>query len=390
MNEKRRTFLKNAALLTAASYRRVIGANSNVRVGGLGVGGRCSHLLALAKQAGGTELVALSDIYEPRLFAAREKLALGARGYPDYRHLLEQRDIDAVIIGSPDHWHVPMTIDAVNAGKDVYVEKPLSHDIEEGQRLVKVVAASRQIVQVGYQQRSWEHFQAARDIVASGKLGKITLVLASWYQAYLKRRGSIPKIDGSRLNWKAFLGNAPEQPFNELRYARWRWFWDFGGGHLTDLYSHYCDVIHWYMGDCRPRMVQAMGSRDAIPEFECPDTISAAYGYPSFTLVYNGALSGSLGGGDILFKGSEATMRVNRDGFAVYPEGRVPPEKTHYPDPETSMRSMSDGTIAHVKNFLDCVRSRQAPNSEVRTAVTAADAAHLGNRAYRSGARVTG
>jgi predicted dehydrogenase len=343
----------------------------------------------LVNKAGGTEIVALCDVYEPRLRAVKEKLAPGAAGYADYRELLDRKDIDAVVIGSPDHWHVPMTIDAVKAGKDVYVEKPVSHGIEEGARLEQVVAASKQIVQVGYQQRSWEHFKVAREVITGGKLGKITLILASWYQNYLRNRGSAPQVEVEKLDWKKFLGPAPNQPFDALRYTRWRWFWDFGGGHLTDLYSHYCDVIHWYMGEDSPLAAQATGGRNALPEFECPDTISAAYEYPGgFNVVYNGSLVGSLDGGNILFRGSQAMMKINRDGFAVYREGVVPAEKTYYPDPEDAMQSGGDGTISHVNNFLECVRSRKAPASDVKSAVATARAAHLGNMAYRKGSRV--
>jgi predicted dehydrogenase len=385
MHDNRRDFLRNSAILTALSTSRILGANERVRIAGLGTGGRCSYLLGLASKAG-AEIVALCDVYEPRRLAAQEKLAPAARAdYVDYREVLDRKDVDAVIIGSPDHWHVAMTLDAIQSGKDVYVEKPVSHTIAEGERLEKAVGGSRQVVQVGYQQRSWEHFQAGREVVASGKLGKITLILASWYQDYLSRpRGASP-VDTQKLNWKRFLGSAPEQPFDPLRFTEWRWFWDFGGGHLTDLYSHYGDVIQWYMGQDSPKTAQAMGGRNALPAFECPDTINAAYEYPGFNVVYDGSLVGSLEGGNIVFRGSNAMMKINRDGFAVYPERVVPFEKTQYPEPVIAMRSLGDGTVDHIKNFLDCVRSRKTPNADVRSAVAAARAAHLGNLAYRKG-----
>jgi len=390
MPHDRRAFLKSTATLTALSHGRILGANNRVRVAGMGTGGRCTYLLGLVAKTDDAQVVAVCDIYEPRRLAAKEKVASSAREYADYRSLLEQKDIDAVVIGSPDHWHVPMTIDAITAGKDVYVEKPVSHTIEEGERLEKAAANSKQIIQVGYQQRSWDHFIAGREVVTSGKLGKISLILTSWYQDYLSRLGKPPEIDGTKVEWKRFLGSAPDQPFVPLRYARWRWFWDFGGGHLTDLFSHYGDVVHWYMGESAPRATQAMGTRNAIPDFECPDTISASYDYPSYQLVYNGTLVGSLDGGNIIIRGSRAMMKINRDGFAVYPEGAVPFEKTNYPEPEIAMRSMGDGTVAHVGNFLDCIRSRRTPNSDVKSAVAAARAAHLGNLAYRKGQRVQG
>jgi predicted dehydrogenase len=324
--------------------------------------------------------------------AAKQKLASpGAREHPDFRELLGRKDIDAVVIGAPDHWHVPMIRAAVEAGKDVYCEKPVSHTIEEGERLLAFMAGSRQVVQIGYQQRSWNHFQHAREVVASGKLGKISLVLTSWYQDYLNLLSAIPDVDTGKLNWKAFLGSAPDQPYDHLRFARWRWFWDFGGGHLTDLFSHLLDVVHWYTGQNSPRAVMAMGGRNALPKFECPDTIDAAYEYPGgFNVVYTGTLVGSLEGGTIVIRGSDAMMKLTRDGFNVYPERVIPFEKTRYPDPLASERADRDGTADHVKNFLDCVRSRRTPNADVKSAVATARAAHLGNQAYRSGTRIQG
>ena len=160
MNDHRRNFLKTVPLETAASRTRVLGANDRIRAGGIGTGGRCRYLLSLLAKTGGAENVAVCDAYEPRRAEVREKLAPGAREFLDYRELLDQKDIDAVFIGSPDHWHVPMAIDAVRAGKDVYVEKPVSHTIGEGDRLIRAVNETRRVVQVGCQQRSWDIFES--------------------------------------------------------------------------------------------------------------------------------------------------------------------------------------------------------------------------------------
>lgn len=375
----RRDFISTAAALSAS---RVLGANDRIRIAGLGTGGRCRYLLSLAVKEPNIELAAVCDVYEPRRRETREKLAPQAREYLDYREVLARRDIDAVFIGSPDHWHVPMTIDAVRAGKDVYVEKPLTKTIEEGPLAQKAVAETGRIVQVGYQQRSWEHFIAAREHLP--KLGKVTLVLASWYQNYTRLTPANAKVDAAKLDWKRWLGNAPDQPLDPFKYYRWRWFWDFGGGHLTDLYSHYGDVIHWYMNSYKPLAARSLGDRYMLDYLECPDTITASWRYPGFQIVYNGTLVCTLGGGDIIFRGSQAMMRVNRDGFAVYPEGKVPPEKTYLPEPLVSMNSTGDGTIAHVRNFLECVRTRRQPNAPVGTSTAAAAAAHMGNRALRA------
>ncbi len=383
MNENRRQFLKAAALATAASRQRILGANERIRVAGLGTGGRCRYLLSLLEKVGGAEIVAVCDVYEPRRAEVKEKLAPGAREYLDFREVLEQRDIDAVFIGSPDHWHVPMAIAAVRAGKDVYVEKPVSHTIEEGQQLIQAVTETNRVVQVGYQQRSWDIFALGSEIVQAGKLGQITLVLSSWYQDYLRNFGRLGPVDESKLDWKRFLGSAPERPFDRLRFLQWRWYWDYGGGALTDLHSHWGDVIHWYMQSPKPEAAQSMGKSYAMKQWECPDTINAAWQYPGFNVVYDGTLVGHLEGGGIVFRGSEAELKISRDGLALYPEHVVAAEKTNLPEPLITARSTGDGTVDHVRNFLDCVRSRKTPNANVHNAVASANAAHLGNIALR-------
>ncbi len=387
MPNTRRAFLTGAA--TALSYGRILGANDRVRLAGLGTGGRCRYLLDVAvNKVDGAQLAAVCDVYTPRREEVRAKLGPDAREFGDYRQVLELKDVDAVVIGSPDHWHVPMTIDAISAGKDVYVEKPVSHSIAEGEALERAAAGSDRIVQVGYQQRSWDHFIQAGEIVQAGKLGRVTLVQTSWYQNYPWMTRNLPEVDTSKLDWKKFLGSAPEQPFEPWRFLQWRWYWNFGGGHLTDLFSHYGDVAQWYMKAPSPESAQAMGSVYVMPKFECPDTLVAMWSFPGFELSYTGTLSGSLDGGTLVFRGTEAMMRLNRDGFAVYAEGKVPFEKTHYPEPVASARSTGDGTIAHMRNFLDCVRSRKQPNCPVTPAVAAARTAHLANQAMRSGSPV--
>ena len=382
ISSNRRYFL-GSAVLTALSASRVPGANDRIRVGAIATGGRTQYLMRLLNRIGGSEIVAVCDVYEPRRLEAKEKLAPAADAYADYRSLLDRKDIDAVIVGSPDHWHVPMTVDAVRAGKDVYVEKPLTYRMEQGPLVEKAVSETGRVVQVGYQQRSWDLFLKGAEIIASGRLGRITLVLASWYQNYLRFDPATASVDAARLDWKRWLGTAPDQPVNAVRYYRWRWFWDFGGGHLTDLYSHWIDVIHWYMRVDGPKTAQAMGARYVLDYLECPDTMNASYDYGAFQAVYNGTLSGHLEGGNLIFRGTNALMKINRDGLAVYPEGKVLPEKTAYPEPEIQERAGEDGTLVHVQNFLDCIRSRKTPNAAVQASVAAARAAHLGNLALR-------
>jgi predicted dehydrogenase len=384
MDQGRRRFLASAAGMTALSQSRILGANERIRVAGIGVGGRCRFLLGLVQKLDRADIVAVCDAYGPRRDEALQKLATpGGRAYLDYRELLDRKDVDAVFIGSPDHWHVPMAVDAVRAGKDVYVEKPVSHTIEEGTRLIQAVEETGRVLQVGYQQRSWDVFDMGREIVHSGKLGQVTMALSHWYQDYIRNFGRLSPVDVSQLDWKRFLGSAPDQAYDQRKFQQWRWYWDFGGGALTDLHSHWGDVIHWFMKSERPSAAAALGDKMYHKHWDCPDTINATWQYPGFNVNYSGTLVGHLEGGTLVFRGTDAMMRITRDGLAVYPEGVLAAERTNYPEPVITMRATHDGTIDHVRNFLDCVVSRKKPNADVRSAVASARSAHLGNLAYR-------
>ena len=185
--------------------------------------------------------------------------------YRDHRELLDRKDIDAVIIATPDHWHVPITIDAVRAGKDVYCEKPVTHTLAEGEPLIAAVRDSKRVVQTGTQQRSWEHFIHAKELVANGTLGQVTLIHTYWYQNHIANQTAGPAVDLSKLDWKRFLGTAPDRPFDADQYSHWRWYWDFGGGAMTDLFVHWVDVAHWYMGDDMPTRATATGVKALAP-----------------------------------------------------------------------------------------------------------------------------
>ena len=194
MHLHRRQFVR-AALATAASYGQILGASDRIRIGAIGTGGRGQYLLSQLKLAEENEIVACCDVYEPRRLEAKSKYGTpDASVHVDYREILDRKDIDAVVIGSPDHWHVPITMDAVRAGKDVYCEKPITHTIEEGAALIAAVRDSRRVVQVGLQQRSWEHFaQAARNI-AAGTLGQVTMIRTYWFQNHIPAIGSVPSL----------------------------------------------------------------------------------------------------------------------------------------------------------------------------------------------------
>jgi predicted dehydrogenase len=384
----RRSFFKSTAAVTALSYGRILAANERIRIGAIGVGGRCRYLLGQLNKLGGNELVAVCDVYEPHCEEAREKHGPHAREYLDYRHLLEQKDIDAVVIGSPDHWHVAMTVDAVRAGKDVYVEKPVTHTIAEGTTLEKAVDESKQVVQTGTQQRSWPHFIQAKELITSGSLGRITMVLTYWYQNHLGANQPEP-VEFQKLDWKRWLGPAPDRPFDLLRFREWRWFWDYGGGAFTDLFVHWVDVVHWYMASDTPHHVQATGERYALPEFEAPDTQNAALQYPgNFLVVYNGTLIGYREGGGLTFRGTKAMLRVHRGGYSFYPEQPQYSETPEFEKPQQEAKSSSDGTVDHLRNFLVCIKSRKSPSAPVAVGIAAARAGHLANLAFRRGTTV--
>jgi predicted dehydrogenase len=376
----RRSFLI-AGGLTALASTRALGANDALRVGVIGAGGRMGDLLNAADKSGNYQIAAVSDVYGPRRDAIKERSKGTATTHVDYRELLQQK-LDAVIIASPDHWHVRMAVDAIAAGKDVYLEKPVTHTIEEGSALTRAVRSSKQILQCGMQQRSWSHFRDAVDLIQGGSLGRVPQVRTYWWQNYLAWRER-KVIDVQGLDWKQWLGGAPDQPFSEEKFYRWRWFWNFGGGAMTDLFTHWIDVAHWAMKSDQPTNAQILADKSIFEQWECPDTVQAAFRYPGFDVVYEGMMASSIDDGGLEFRGTEATLKLNRSGFGVYHEGVSARE-----NPVVKADSFRDGTIDHMQNFLDCVRTRKEPNAPVETGVAAARAGHIANLALHRGGQI--
>ena len=423
----RRRFLEGSAgagaghvalsALSARSFANVAGANDRVRIGVIGTGGRAVQLMDhlvpkpsdpvqggipqwKTKSVDGAELVAVADVYEPHLNQAAAKAGPRTAKFRDYRKLLDQKDVDAVIIAAPDHWHKQMLLDALAAGKDVYVEKPVTHALEEGPEEVRAVEKSGRIVQTGTQQRSWPHYVRGKEIIASGALGTVRLVEAFWFMNYgvrgvrhLPRNPAAPPAD---LDWKAWLGSAPAQPFNPMKFGVWRQFWDFGGGNLCDLMTHAIETVHWYMECDTPAGAVGFGHAYDWP-FECPDSLSCTLEYPSgFLVTYSGGHTQGMDFGSIIFRGSKATLEISRAALALYEEdrGRGWPkfnraERRWRPEPRTYVESEHEGTSDHLRNWLDCIRSRKEPNAPIRVGVAAARVAHIGNAALRSGKKVT-
>ncbi|MBS1873367.1 MAG: Gfo/Idh/MocA family oxidoreductase [Acidobacteria bacterium] len=378
----RRRFLAGA-IATAASYQRILGANERIQVGAIGTGSRCQYLLSLLNQCGGNDITAVCDVYGPRRAAAKSKYAPEAKESVDFREVLDRKDIDAVVVGTPDHWHVPVTIAAVRAGKDVYCEKPVTHTIEESEPLIAAVKDSGRVVQTGTQQRSWAHYAQAKQLVDSGALGRITLVRTYWYQNHVANQDSGPAVDTSALDWKQFLGSAKDRPFDADQFLHWRWYWDFGGGAMTDLFVHWVDVAHWFLGEDMPQRATATGTRAILKQRQTPDTMSAALTYPSAVVEFDSALLGYIEGGGLMFRGTKGAMRLHRSGFTMWNE--IPRYSENFePDAaEMQVKSKGDGTLDHMKNFLDCVRTRKTPNASVEIGVAAARAGHAANFALR-------
>jgi predicted dehydrogenase len=377
----RRAFL-GAAIATAASYNRIFGANDRIRIGAIGTGSRCQYLLGVLNKLGSNDIVAVCDVYEPHRLEAKAKYGPDARDFGDHREVLDLKDVDAVVIGTPDHWHVPITIDAVRAGKDVYCEKPVTHTLEEGEPLIAAVKESNRVVQTGTQQRSWEHYLHAKDIVENGALGQVTFIRTYWYQNHIANQDRAD-VDVSKLDWKRFLGSTPFRPFDADQYAHWRWYWDFGGGAMTDLFVHWVDVAQWYMNEDMPTRATATGVKALLQQRQTPDTMSAALLYPKSLVEFDSALLGYIEGGGMMIRGTKGAMRLHRSGFEVYQETPRYTEAFTPPTPILKENSKHDGAIDHMRNFLECIRSRNQPNASVEVGVAAARAGHIANLAMR-------
>jgi predicted dehydrogenase len=378
----RRRFL-GTALATAASYGRIYGANERIRFGLIGAGQRGEYLLSNVAQLENNEVVAVCDVYEPHRLRVKKRYAAQGSDSTDHREVLDRKDIDAVIIATPDHWHVPITIDAVRAGKDVYCEKPVTHTLAEGEPLINAVKESKRVVQTGTQQRSWQHYIHAKELVENGTLGQVTLIHTYWYQNHIANQAPPSPIDTSKLDWKRFLGPAADRSFDADQYEHWRWYWDFGGGAMTDLFIHWVDVAQWYMNDDTPLRATATGVKALLQQRQTPDTMSAALSYSKALVEFDSALLGYLEGGGLMLRGTKAAMRLHRSGFEVYAEVPRYTEAFTTPPPILKEVSPRDGGLDHMKNFVECMRSRNTPTAPVEVGVAAARAGHVANLAMR-------
>ncbi len=378
-----------ASALTLPASAQPVGANERINIGLIGTGGRCRHLMQALAKVPNTRMTAVCDIYEPNLEQAQKLAAADAATFRDYRRLLDRKDIRAVLIAAPDHWHVPMAVDAMAAGKDVYVEKPLTHRLAEGRTVLDAVNKHKRVVQVGMQQRSMTHIRRARELVQAGRLGEIHKVHLTWNRNTDRVRRGPQNVDAKRLDWKRFLGSAAEQPFDDYRFRNWRWFWDFGNGILTDLMVHWIDVVHWLLDLDHPlKAVTIGGNYTSRNIWQTPDTIQTLLVYPNDLQVYfEGTFCNARNGAMVEFMGTEATLYVDRGRFELIPEPRSkqkPEEMILGTGPRgRDFYDRPDGELLHLTDWIDAIRNSRQPSAPVQAGVRAAAAAHLGNQAFR-------
>ncbi|MGH9676167.1 MAG: Gfo/Idh/MocA family protein [Candidatus Acidiferrum sp.] len=388
-NVNRRTFL-GAATAAAFVAPLALGANEAIQVGCIGTGGRCRQLLKALKGIAGVRVTALCDIDESALNQTRPLADSKAFTTKRHKELLDRKDVHAVLIASPDHWHVPMAVDACAAGKDVYVEKPLTHGRAEEAAILTAQNRNHRVVQVGMQQRSMPHIAKAKEIIDARRLGKVHKVHLSWNRNSDRVRKRPLGVDPAKVDWKAFLGNAPAQPFDEYKLRNWRWFWDFGGGIFTDLMVHWIDVAHWLLDLDHPLTAASIGSFvTAKGIWQTPDTVQTIMVYPGDIQVhFEGTFFNARNASMIEFMGTDATLYIDRGRYEIHPErdkGKVEEFVLGSGARGRDFYDKPDGERLHLENWLACVRNRKRPNAPVEAGVRAAAAAHLANQSLRSG-----
>jgi predicted dehydrogenase len=380
----RRAFLRGVTAATALSYSRVFGANDRVQLGLIGCGERGRSDMGKFIKAGNTDVVALCDIYGAQIDRAKQD-APNARSFTDHHALLALKDVDVVLIAVPDHWHAATATDALNAGKDVYVEKPLTLKIEEGPLIVKAARLNHRICQVGMQQRSGKHYlEAKRLYMDTGKLGKVTLARTWWHgnSYHLRKAPASLQTQPANLDWAHFLGPLKWRDWDPQQYWNWRAYLDFGGGQVTDLFTHWIDVVHMFMGQDNPISASAAGGVYHYKDGRtAPDTINVLLEYPSqFTATFEATLAPGITGDALELCGTEGRLWIDRTRYEFHPLGRNAQS--------TVVQASSDLDLDHVQNFLECVRSRKLPNGDVLIGHRSAQASHLGNLSYMQKRRI--
>ncbi len=417
----RRHFLQTgtAAVLSAASWNRVIGANERIGIGVIGCGliGRI-HTRNFKAQPD-AQIIAMAETFKPRLEAGAQLVGTPLARYSDFRRLLDDKNVDVVVVATPDHWHALQTMMACAAGKDVYVEKPLTLFVREGRWMVETARRHKRIVQVGTQQRSGPHYQRAKELFQQGQIGRLVSVQSNFFRNVSPGFGhpsdQAPPPD---LDWNMWLGPAPFRSYNPNRgIYHFRWFWDYSGGQMTNLGQHSLDIVHWITGVKGPTAVTSAGGRFFLQDnCEVPDVQDAVIEYPGYQTVcqYRECSAGAAetGMGGLVFHGNKGSMTLGRDGFEIVPDKKENPINIvariigghpvggPQPIPEDSepqfwTKPQKDQTgdwkgqyVAHARNFLDCVKSRKEPNSDLESGHRIVTVCHLANISLRTGRKI--
>ena len=405
MQSSRRSFLVGSAI-TAAVSRSAIGANDRIGFALIGAGSRGSYMAGVFTDFEDVNMLAVCDVFKPNRDEQATKLGAKTKTNPeavgDYRRVLDRKDVDALLVTTPDHWHGPIVIEASQAGKDCYCEKPLSNTIEMGQKMRAAVRQYKRVVQIGLQQRSWQHFQENAKRVQDGMIGNVYQVDCMYTGNYTRDPGP-PTAPPADLDWEMFQGNAERRPYTNMRQRTWRAFYDYSGGTLLDWGTHLTDVSHWYMNVDAPLTCSASGQyvrAPVLPEM-LPDTLSVTWKYPKFVMTYKNSVESNpdwdTQGNH--FIGTGGWLHVNRTEYrvrAVAGRGQAPAPAAAAPGAQAAAgatppagrgaggrgapapprfepiteRFRYDGNPsdhAHVRNFLDCVKSRQDPVVSIDT-----------------------
>jgi len=398
-----------AGVATALGATRVTGANDRIRIGFIGLGNRGDQVLDGFLQHKDGEVVAICDLNQPYLDFAAHKIGNSPKQFKDYRKLLEQKDLDAVAVCTPDHWHALQMIQACQAGKDVYVEKPLSICVAEGRRMVEAARKYNRITQVGLNRRSSTICTEAAEILRSGGIGTITAVRSfhiqnEWPTGIGNPPDETPPAD---FDWEAWLGPSPKVPYNRNRaFYRFRWFYNYSGGQVTNFGAHFMDFAHWALGHDAPLAVAAMGGKLAITDNrEIPDTLEAMWTYPGGTLVTFSQFNTNASPADrrrsnMEFRGTKGTMYMDYSYYEIVPEeteemvfpAQTPLDRTLSRQYEKARKVLiaakrvpgDDGTTAHSRNFLDCVRSRKLCHCDIEIGHRSTSATLIANIAHQT------
>lgn len=368
-------------------------ASEKVRVGLIGAGGMGRGDLDTFFQSPEVECPVVCDV-DDRMIAEGIKLVEQRRGrrpdgVRDFQAVLDRKDVDVVLVATPDHWHALPTVLACQAGKDVYVEKPLATSIREGRAMVTAAEKHGRVVQMGTQWRSGKHFGEAVAYVQSGQLGRVSLVRAWAYHDWLPacpKKPDGPAPEG--VDYDRWLGPAPKRPFNPNRFHfNFRWYWDYAGGLMTDWGVHLINILLWAMGPQPPKSVMSSGGNLNTDEaWETPDAQMAIYEFPDYMLVWEHKNGVGIGLNSrpwgMSFTGTEGTLYLTDAGFEVLSERRKGGEEPK------KFPGSGDARPAHVRNFLDCVKSRAQPVEHVQLGHHVSTVAHLGNVAYRVGRKI--